>query len=91
MSVESPGRDTDAAFETFGLEDLSPETLAAMDDGELADLAARIRRFLVASIARTGGHLGSNLGVVELTLALHRVFSSPRDRIASSPSARLRK
>ena len=41
----------------------------------------RVRRFLVESVAETGGHLGSNLGVVELTLALHRVFDSPSDRI----------
>jgi 1-deoxy-D-xylulose-5-phosphate synthase len=52
-----------------------------MDVGELDELAAAIRRFLVASVAQNGGHLGSNLGVVELTLALHRVFESPRDRI----------
>ena len=44
-------------------------------------LAAEIRDFLVAKVSRTGGHLGPNLGVVELTLALHRVFDSPRDRI----------
>ena len=60
---------------------LTPRALAAMDHPELDDLAAEIRRFLVTSVARTGGHLGSNLGVVELTLALHRVFHSPRDRI----------
>ncbi len=49
--------------------------------GELASLAAEIRRFLVSSVSVTGGHLGSNLGVVELTIALHRVFSSPDDAI----------
>jgi 1-deoxy-D-xylulose-5-phosphate synthase len=47
----------------------------------LAVLAAEIRDFLVAKVSRTGGHLGPNLGVVELTLALHRVFDSPRDSI----------
>jgi 1-deoxy-D-xylulose-5-phosphate synthase len=47
---------------------------------ELAILAAEIRDFLVAKVSRTGGHLGPNLGVVELTLALHRVFDSPLDR-----------
>jgi 1-deoxy-D-xylulose-5-phosphate synthase len=52
-----------------------------MDRRELDALAAEIRRFLVTSVSRNGGHLGSNLGVVELTLALHRVFHSPRDRI----------
>ena len=44
-------------------------------------LAAEIRDFLVEKVARTGGHLGPNLGVVELTLAMHRVFESPRDRL----------
>ncbi len=48
---------------------------------ELYGLAEEIRGFLVASVASTGGHLGSNLGVVELTIALHRVFESPRDTI----------
>ncbi|GFJ77733.1 hypothetical protein Phou_019130 [Phytohabitans houttuyneae] len=47
---------------------------------ELAILAAEIRDFLVAKVSRTGGHLGPNLGVVELTLAMHRVFDSPLDR-----------
>jgi 1-deoxy-D-xylulose-5-phosphate synthase len=60
---------------------LTPAALAEMDAGALDELAAEIRRFLVASVARNGGHLGSNLGVVELTLALHRVFDSPHDRI----------
>src|ERR1019366_1217786 len=44
-------------------------------------LAEEIRRFLVDSVSKTGGHLGPNLGVVELTIALHRVFDSPRDPI----------
>jgi 1-deoxy-D-xylulose-5-phosphate synthase len=48
---------------------------------QLDALAAEIRTFLVTSVSRTGGHLGSNLGVVELTLALHRVFDSPKDTI----------
>lgn len=48
---------------------------------ELEDLASEIRSFLVSSIAKTGGHLSSNLGVVELTLALHYVFDSPTDKI----------
>ncbi|MEV4439117.1 1-deoxy-D-xylulose-5-phosphate synthase [Streptomyces sp. NPDC049577] len=56
-----------------GLRDLTP--------AECARLAADIRRFLVEKVSRTGGHLGPNLGVVELTLALHRVFDSPRDTI----------
>jgi 1-deoxy-D-xylulose-5-phosphate synthase len=58
-----------------------PADLRRLEPREIADLAAEIRRFLVASVARTGGHLGPNLGVVELTIALHRVFDSPRDTL----------
>ncbi|MBW3615916.1 MAG: 1-deoxy-D-xylulose-5-phosphate synthase, partial [Actinobacteria bacterium] len=59
----------------------SPADLRRLDDQQLIELAAEIRRFIVESVAVTGGHLGSNLGAVELTLALHRVFDSPRDII----------
>ena len=52
-----------------------------MSQAECAQLAAEIRDFLVEKVSKTGGHLGPNLGAVELTLALHRVFSSPRDRL----------
>jgi 1-deoxy-D-xylulose-5-phosphate synthase len=58
-----------------------PGDLRALSDTELRGLAEEIRRFLVESVSKTGGHLGPNLGVVELTLALHRVFDSPKDRI----------
>jgi 1-deoxy-D-xylulose-5-phosphate synthase len=56
--------------------DLRPLTLP-----QLEGLAAEIREFVVSAVSETGGHLGSNLGAVELTLALHRVFDSPRDAI----------
>ncbi len=59
----------------------SPEQLRALPPEALATLAAEIRDFLVEKVSRTGGHLGPSLGVVELTLAIHRVFDSPRDRI----------
>ncbi|MFF7198572.1 1-deoxy-D-xylulose-5-phosphate synthase [Streptomyces sp. NPDC088197] len=59
----------------------SPRDLKALPEGRLDELAADIRQFLVQAVARTGGHLGPNLGVVELTIALHRVFDSPADRI----------
>jgi 1-deoxy-D-xylulose-5-phosphate synthase len=59
----------------------SPRDLKRLTAPELALLATEIRDFLVAKVSRTGGHLGPNLGVVELTLALHRVFDSPKDRI----------
>ncbi len=58
-----------------------PDDLRHLTPEELDHLAAEIRDFLVEKVARTGGHLGPNLGVVELTLALHRVFDSPKDRL----------
>src|SRR3954463_16467599 len=58
-----------------------PRDLRRLDGDHLSLLAAEIRDFLVAKVARTGGHLGPNLGVVELTIALHRVFESPKDRL----------
>ncbi len=57
----------------------SPTDLRRLDQDQLTTLAAEIREFVVRAVSVTGGHLGSNLGAVELTLALHRVFSSPRD------------
>ncbi len=57
----------------------SPADLRSLSLDELEQLAAEIRTFVVESVTATGGHLGSNLGVVELTLALHRTFESPRD------------
>lgn len=58
-----------------------PADLRPLSYPELDDLAGEIRDFVVRAVADTGGHLGSNLGAVELTLALHRVFESPRDPI----------
>ncbi|MFN0090877.1 MAG: 1-deoxy-D-xylulose-5-phosphate synthase [Acidimicrobiales bacterium] len=59
----------------------SPADLRLLTYAELDTLAGEIRQFVVDAVTRTGGHLGSNLGIVELTLALHRVFESPRDII----------
>ncbi|MEG1870868.1 MAG: 1-deoxy-D-xylulose-5-phosphate synthase [Romboutsia sp.] len=59
----------------------SPDDIKAMNIDEMDFLAKDIRKFLVRSISQTGGHLASNLGVVELTLALHKVFNSPKDKI----------
>ncbi|GAB49417.1 1-deoxy-D-xylulose-5-phosphate synthase [Mobilicoccus pelagius] len=59
----------------------TPTDLDALSWAELDELAAEIRTFLVKSVSATGGHLGPNLGVVELTMALHLVFDSPRDSI----------
>ncbi|MET7523555.1 1-deoxy-D-xylulose-5-phosphate synthase [Streptomyces sp. NPDC005248] len=58
-----------------------PHDLKALSGPELGELAADIRKFLIEAVARTGGHLGPNLGVVELSIALHRAFDSPVDRI----------
>jgi len=58
-----------------------PEDLRSLSQAELQRLATEIREFLIDRVSQTGGHLGPNLGVVELTLALHRVFSSPSDPI----------
>ncbi|OEV11870.1 1-deoxy-D-xylulose-5-phosphate synthase [Streptomyces nanshensis] len=58
-----------------------PRDLDQLSPEQLEQLAGEIRSYLVDSVSKTGGHLGPNLGVVELTIALHRVFDSPRDRI----------
>ena len=57
----------------------TPADLQGLSYDELKQLSAEIRDFIIATVTTTGGHLGSNLGVVELTLALHRVFESPKD------------
>src|ERR1700757_2437116 len=59
----------------------TPADVKALTSEELVELCAEIRAFIVETVTTTGGHLGSNLGAVELTLALHRVFDSPRDVI----------
>src|SRR5215469_11800342 len=59
----------------------SPRDVKALRPDELPALAAEIRAFLIEAVSRNGGHLGPNLGVVELTIALHRVFDSPADQI----------
>jgi len=58
-----------------------PRDLKALSPEELPVLASEIRDFLIEAVSRNGGHLGPNLGVVELTIALHRVFDSPADRL----------
>jgi 1-deoxy-D-xylulose-5-phosphate synthase len=59
----------------------SPSDLRGLSDTQLDQLASEIRDRIVQTCSRTGGHLGPNLGVVELTIAIHRVFDSPRDRV----------
>src|SRR5215467_10011265 len=75
MSADSP--DTTPWLDRI----TSPADLRRLSVEQLDVLAAEIRDFLVEKVSRTGGHLGPNLGVVELTLALHRVFDSPKDRL----------
>ncbi len=58
-----------------------PGDLRGLTDQQLLELAEEIRRVIITTVATTGGHLGSSLGVVEITLALHRILESPRDRI----------
>ncbi|HQV82975.1 MAG TPA: 1-deoxy-D-xylulose-5-phosphate synthase, partial [Ornithinibacter sp.] len=58
-----------------------PNDLRKLSADQLPELAEEIRRFLVHEVSRTGGHLGPNLGVVELTIAIHRVFDSPNDTV----------
>ena len=58
-----------------------PQDLRALPRSELAPLAAELREFLLESVAMTGGHLSSNLGTIELTIALHYVFDTPHDRL----------
>ncbi|HTL23129.1 MAG TPA: 1-deoxy-D-xylulose-5-phosphate synthase [Mycobacteriales bacterium] len=58
-----------------------PEDLRRLPAAQLPALAAEIRDFLIEKVSKTGGHLGPSLGVVEITLALHRVFDSPRDKV----------
>ena len=58
----------------------SPDDVKKLAAGQLPELAAEIRRTLITTLSKTGGHLGPNLGVVELSIALHRVFSTPTDK-----------
>jgi len=72
----------DADAPTVALDAISsPRDLQALTIDELAILAKELREFLLSSVSATGGHLGSNLGAVELTIALHRVLASPEDAI----------
>ena len=60
---------------------MDPADLRSLPRGQLATLASELRAFLLASVSKTGGHLSSNLGTVELTVALHYVFNTPHDRL----------
>jgi 1-deoxy-D-xylulose-5-phosphate synthase len=59
----------------------SPSQLRELDQKKLPQFAKELRSFLIESVAKTGGHLSSNLGTVELTIALHYVFNTPNDQL----------
>src|ERR1700759_4969509 len=59
-----------------------PDDLRQLEKSQLPRLADELRQFLLESVSQTGGHLSSNLGTVELTIALHYVFDTPHDRLA---------
>lgn len=71
-----------AGFINMKIEEIkNPRFLRRMTEKQLTALCAEIRKFIIRNVSKTGGHLSSNLGVVELTVALHRVFQSPRDKL----------
>ena len=59
----------------------SPDVLKGLSDEETQALCAELRRFLVDKVSKSGGHLASNLGAVEISVAIHKVFDLPRDRV----------
>ena len=59
----------------------SPQDVKALDRGQLPQLCQELREFLIQHVSKTGGHLASNLGAVELTVAIHRVFDTGTDRL----------
>lgn len=59
----------------------TPDDLRALDRAQLPQLANELREFLVESVSKTGGHLSSNLGTVELTIALHYIYNTPEDKL----------
>ena len=66
----------------------TPADLKGLDEEQLAELCEEIRTFIVDTVTTTGGHLGSNLGAVELTVALHRVFDSHATSCCGTPAIR---
>ena len=68
----------------------SPCDLEGLTPAELSQLSDEIRSFLIEKVSKTGGHLGPNLGVIELTIAIHRAFTSPKDVILRYGASSLR-
>jgi 1-deoxy-D-xylulose-5-phosphate synthase len=81
-AIDSPGPHQERSNPLSILANLTgPADLRGLKEPQLAELAAEIRETIIRTVASTGGHLGSSLGVVELTIALHRLLESPRDKI----------
>ena len=59
----------------------NPKFLKKLKINELEELSHNIRKYIINSVSKTGGHLSSNLGIVDLTIALHKVFDTPKDKI----------
>ena len=59
----------------------SPKDLDELNDEQLKDLASELRYDVIETVSKTGGHLGASLGVIELTIALHKIFDAPKDKI----------
>ena len=59
----------------------TPDDIKSFSEAELSQLAREIRELIISTLSKTGGHLASNLGVIELTIALHAVFHTPTDKI----------
>lgn len=80
QEITSRNLPAEAPFRVLGKVNF-PSDIKSLDLSGLNDLCDDVRRFMISSVAKTGGHLGAGLGVVELTIALHTVFDTPRDRI----------
>ena len=78
--TESPSSKTAEAAPRLLDNIRSPADVKALPEEDLPQLAQEVREELIKVLSQTGGHLGPNLGVVELTIALHRVFSTPKDK-----------
>ena len=80
--LRNTGTDKEVGIDMAILDSVNgPEDLKSLTHKQLLELAQEIRDFLIAKVAKTGGHLGPNLGVVETTIAIHKVFDSPNDSI----------
>ncbi|MEM9107605.1 MAG: 1-deoxy-D-xylulose-5-phosphate synthase N-terminal domain-containing protein, partial [Pseudomonadota bacterium] len=77
MNIQLPERKATQLLDRIA----APDDLRKLSDTELCDLAVELRQEIIRSVSITGGHLGSSLGVIELTIALHAIFQTPRDKL----------